>query len=374
VPGVLLALVARCAGGPGDARGVRVAPIDRELDGPGRNVDDACFWLDERNPAASLLFVTTKDSGLVEVFSPVTGALVTTITGFGRPNNCAVEGNLLVTTDREPEAAGAAPGGVKVHRIPDFTLVRAFAGDTVAPHGVDVLTLPSGEKRVYVTDSADASVRVYDLASGRAVATFATGFGGGIEPVLGDDHHGRLFVARGEKEDVRGVGVFDYEGRLLREFGAEVLGKDAEGMAVYACGSGGYLVIADQHKKRTQFEVFDRVTLDHRVTFYLEDGKGDFTNATDGIEIVQDPLPGFPSGFLAACDGCGTDEPDEMDVVSWDRIASTAGLERCPGGVATSAARGGGPYVVPAAGLPVPGGWPFGETALNASRVGHLTR
>jgi len=320
-------------GGPVDSGAVRIAPIDRELDGPGKNVDDACFWLDARDPAASLLFVTAKDSGLVEVFNVVTGALVSTITGFGLPNNCVVEGDLLLTTDREAGAGEAAPGGVKVHRIPGFALARTFASDTVAPHGIDVLTLPSGQKRVYVTDSADASVHVYDLDSGLAVTKFATGFGGGIEPVLADDGRQRIFVARGEKEKVRGVGVFDPTGTLLREFGAGVLAKDAEGMAIYACGTGGYLVVADQHKKRTQFEVFDRVTLEHRATFELEDGQGEFTNATDGIEIVQDPLPGFPSGFLAACDGCGTDEPDEMDVVSWERIASALGLERCPGGV-----------------------------------------
>lgn len=331
----VLVLVARCMGGPPAGPGLaRVMPIDRELDGPGKNVDDACFWPDPRDPGASLLFVTAKDSGLVEVFNVVTGALVTTIGGFGRPNNCVVEGDLLLTTDREPGAAGAIAGGVKVHRLPGFTLVRTFASDTAKPHGIDVLTLPSGERHVYVTDSSDASVHVYELDSGVAVRTFSTGFGAGIEPVLADDAHQRIFVARGEKEDTRGVGVFDPAGRLLREFGAEVLAKDAEGMAIHACGTGGYLVIADQHRKRTQFEVFDRITLEHRVAFELEDGQGEFTNATDGIEIVQDPLPGFPSGFLAACDGCGTDEPDEMDVVSWERIAAAVGLERCVAGAA----------------------------------------
>ncbi len=305
-------------------------PIDRELDGPGKNVDDACFWPDPRDPAASLLFVTTKDSGLVEVFNVITGGLVTTIGGFGRPNNCVVEGDLLLTTDRAPGVAGIPPGGVKVHHIPDLALVRTFARDTVDAHGIDVLTLPSGERHVYVTDSADASVHVYELDSGAAVRTFSTGFGAGIEPVLADDHHQRIFVARGEREATRGVGVFDPAGTVLREFGGGVLAKDAEGMAIYACGTGGgYLVIADQHKKRTQFEVFDRITLEHRATFELEDGRGEFTNATDGIEIVQDPLPGFPSGFLAACDGCGSDEPDEMDVVSWERIAAAIGLGRC---------------------------------------------
>ena len=43
------------------------------------------------------------------------------------------------------------------------------------------------------------------------------------------------------------------------------------------------------------------------------------------IEILQVALPGFPAGVLAACDGCGSNLPDEMDVVSWERIAGVTG-------------------------------------------------
>ena len=53
---------------------------------------------------------------------------------------------------------------------------------------------------------------------------------------------------------------------------------------------------------------------------------------TDGIDILQIPTPGFPSGLLAACDGCADDEPEDMDIVSWDRIAEAMKLARCPSG------------------------------------------
>src|SRR6185503_6476093 len=52
---------------------VIVSPIDFELDGPGIDVDDPCFWVDPDDPDVSFLFVTAKDSGLVEVFSAATG-------------------------------------------------------------------------------------------------------------------------------------------------------------------------------------------------------------------------------------------------------------------------------------------------------------
>jgi 3-phytase len=316
------------------ARHPEVSALDLELDGPGRNVDDPCFWVDPADSANSLLFVTTKDSGLVEVFNVVTGKFVTAISGFGLPNNCAVHEDLLLTTDRRPGENGAGPGAVKVHQIPSFSLLRTFGEDMEAPHGIDVLEEAGRSPRVYVTDSADASVHVYDLRSGNCLRTFSTGFGRGIEPILADDHHRRLYIARGENEAIRSIGLFEPDGKLVREFGSDVFSKDVEGMAIYACGEGGYLVAADQHKDKTQFEVFDRVTLRHLGTFRLRDGGGEFTSATDGIEILQTVMPGFPSGVLAACDGCGSNRPDEMDVVSWDRIAGVMGLESCPGGLA----------------------------------------
>jgi myo-inositol-hexaphosphate 3-phosphohydrolase len=308
-----------------EASSPEVFPVDFELDGPGENVDDVCFWVDPTDPAGTLLFVTTKDSGLVEVFNAVTGAFVSTIPGFGLPNNCAVDGDLLLTTDR-------TAGDVKVHRIPEFTLVQTFGEDMVDPDGIDVFSVAGGQTLVYVTDSNDASVHVYDLGTGALVRSFPTGFGGGIEPILADERYQRVFVSRGEKEDVRGIGVFDPEGSLLREIGATVFRDDAEGMAIYACGDDGYLVAADQLSSATDFEVFDRVTLEHLGTFHVQDGSGEYVNATDGIDILQTPVPGFPNGILAACDGCGWNLPDEMEVISWDRIATTVGLNRCPDG------------------------------------------
>ena len=333
--GLLLATVI-LPGGCGRAAPITILPLDLELNGPGDNIDDPCFWVDPTgspNPRA-WLFATAKDSGLLEVFELPGGALVGTVSGFGRPNNCDVDGSLLFTTDREPGSGAGLPGKVKVHRIPELTLVRTFGEDMSAPHGIDVATVPGSPARVYVTDSADASVHVYDADSGSLVHRFGTGFGAGIEPVLVDSGLRRIYVARGEKEKTRGVGIFDLDGHLLREFGADVIEKDAEGMAIYACGEAGYLLVADQHKQRTEFEIFDRQSLRHLGTFALADGSGELSSATDGIDVLQVALPGFPAGMLAVCDGCGTNIPDETDVVSWTTIARALGLAECPGGMA----------------------------------------
>ena len=288
---------------------VTVSPVDLRLDGPGDNVDDPCFWVDPVDASKSLVFVTAKDSGLVEAYEVATGKPAGIIKGFGVPNNCAVEGDLLLTTDRKPPE-------VKVHHVPDFALVRSFGSDLQIPEGVDVLTLPNGQRLVYVTDSGDVSVHVYDLTTGELVRSFPTGFGLKIEPILADDAHQRIFVAREEKGPARHRSLHA-EGKLVRQFGAEFFGHDTEGLAIYACGDGGYLVASDQDKKATEFEVFDRESLEHLFTFHLADRDGHVTNATDGIDILQVPLTGFPDGVFAACDGCGSSKPDEMDLIGW---------------------------------------------------------
>ncbi|HKA03091.1 MAG TPA: phytase, partial [Acidimicrobiales bacterium] len=307
-----------------------VSPLSLELNGPGTNHDDPCFWVDPHDPTRAMLFATAKDSGLVEVFDLPARTLLGTIPGFLRPNNCWVEGDLLLTTD-------TLAHDVKLHHLPDLEPAGTLGDDTLRPMGIATLHTPDGRTLLYVTDEGDASVHVYDLATQGLVQKFFTNFGAGttlrIEPVLADDRYQRLFISREEKTG-HGIGLFTPDGTLVREFGGSIFAKDTEGLALYTCGDGGYLLASDQHLLATEFEVFDRVTLDHLGTFTMQDGNGEFTSATDGIEILQAPLPGFPAGMLAACDGCGDNFPDQTDVMAWERIASVVGLDLCPGGIA----------------------------------------
>src|SRR5262249_54818224 len=157
-----------------------------------------------------------------------------------------------------------------------------------------------------------------------------TGFGGTIGPILADAAHQRILVAG---SGPRGIGLFTPDGSFVREFGANVFGGAPRGLALYACGDGGYLVAADPQPPATEFEVFDRLTLDHIGTFEMQDGSGEYTDHTEGLDVLQQPLPGFPTGMLAACDGCGVTVPEEVDVVRWDTVAAALGLDVCPDGV-----------------------------------------
>jgi 3-phytase len=256
---------------------------------------------------------------MVEVYNAASGTFVNAVTGFGRPNSCAVADDLLLTTDQKA-------GEVKVHHIPDLSPLRTFGRDMETPDGIDVLHTSRGQGFVYVTDSGDASVHAYDLRTGILVRSFQTGSGRDA-PIVVDDLYQRIYVAR-EQRGEHAIALYTPEGTLVGAFGANVFAHDAQGLALYACGTAGYLVAADPGKTAAEFEVFDRVTLAHLGTFRLRDWQGSLTDATDGLDILQAPLAGFPNGVLAARDGT----QQGMDVVSWDHVAAALGLDRCPGG------------------------------------------
>jgi hypothetical protein len=332
--GRLLRVALSVASGPALAVPIPVSPLDFELDGPGTNVDDACFWVDPTDAGNSLVFVTPKGSPFVEAFRATTGALVGTIPGFNRPNNCAVEDDLLLTTDRDP------PTAVRVHHLPDFAFVTNFGLDLGAPMGIDVLTMPSGERRVYVTDTDDSTVHVYRFGTWELLDVFPSGMGAGIEPIFADDLYQRIYVSRGDTAAVNDFGVFEPDGTLVQTIGAGTFVGDVEGIALHACGPGGYLVVTDQQANPSEFEVYDRATLGHLLTFTLADALGEVVDGTDGIDILETPVPGFPAGMFAACDGCGDSDPETMDVIGWDRIAALTGLAACPSGRAVTCGNG----------------------------------
>lgn len=50
---------------------------------------------------------------------------------------------------------------VRVHRLPDLSLLGTLGEDMTKPVGIDVLTTPTAERMVYVIDSSGAAVRVH---------------------------------------------------------------------------------------------------------------------------------------------------------------------------------------------------------------------
>lgn len=294
--------------------------VDAQITGSGLNYDDICFWGNPGRPQDTLMFVTAKDVPAVEVFRLETGELVRTIKGFVRPNNCDVVDDLLVTADSDGRK-------VVIHRIPDFQVVAVLDQGFDDPQGVTLLRF-EGRRLAFIADRAQRDVHVYDLEAMRLVRVFATGFES-AEGMVADELYERVYVADGKRGRVR---AFSVSGELLTEFGDEVIQGDAEGIGLYRCATGGWLIVSDQREhspEPAEFEVFDRKSLAHLGTFTMMNAEGDVTNATDGVDVFQMPTPRFPAGVFAACDDCSR-TGDDIDLVSWDRVATELGLEVCP--------------------------------------------
>ncbi len=299
-----------------------VVPVDLELTHSGRNYDDICFWRDPGNVENSLAFVTAKDGPTVEVFRLATGEWLQSLGGFVHPNNCDAHGNLLVTVDDDGKK-------VVVHRIPDFTVLAVLTQDLVKPQGVGILRV-DGQDVAYITDWATGLVHVYELATFTRVRVFPTGFME-QESVVTDELYQRVYISDGLIGRTR---VFTPSGDFLTEFGAGIIDADAEGMGIYRCGTAGWLVVSDQREGTsipTEFEVFDRRSLAHVGNFLVRNASGNYTTATDGLDIFQDTPARFPNGVFGACDEC-SGSGNDFDLVGWERIASALVLDVCPQG------------------------------------------
>jgi len=298
--------------------------VDLQLKSSGNDYDDLCFWRDPRNVDDSLVFVTSKSGHFVEVYRLATGQLLRTITGFVSPNNCDVTGDLLVTTDSH------AGKKVLVHHIPDFTLVATLNQNFTNAQGVGVLH-ENGRDLAFITDQDQMNVHVYDLGTFQRLRTFPTGFvmHEGVAP---DDLYHRVYISDAGTALVR---AFSPTGTLLGEFGPPDIGSQAEGVALYRCGTGGWIVVSDQRQAQggaSEFEVYERTTFAHVGTFTLKNAAGDVTNATDGVDFFQVPTSRFPAGVFGASDNCQPGKIDDTDLISWDRVATALGLAVCPDG------------------------------------------
>ena len=79
----------------------------------------------------------------------------------------------------------------------------------------------------------------------------------------------------------------------------------------------GLIIVADQRKPLTDFEVFDRKSWFHLGTFRIQG-----VSNTDGIASTQQVLPGYPHGIFAA-----VNNDSSVVGVRWDKIFKGAGLK-----------------------------------------------
>jgi myo-inositol-hexaphosphate 3-phosphohydrolase len=336
------------AAGPAfHAFGTVTLEADFFVSGAGRNVDTIAFW-EAPEPTDSLMFVTSKNASLVEVWKyPFNSASAEQPPLRHRCLQAAASSATNgVLVDQETDllyvASNRSPN-VCVFSLPDqrhvqtITSGRTYGGEP----NLALIRLPSGEAQLYVSN--DDVVDVYNPESGQKLREFAPLTG--LETMVGDSNDQVLYVP--DEGGRTGIYAYDPDGSAYSRNGSNVLGdggifdSDAEGILVYTCptsGSGddraGLIVVSDQIDSATagnDYEVFDRATWDYLGTVKLRLPSGDFVHNTDGIGSTQPASPLYPGGlFTAISDDAG------VAGVAWnkifDAISSRTGTPfGCPG-------------------------------------------
>jgi len=300
------------------------------LDGAGTNIDSPEFF-EADQPENTLLLVSGKGNDTVEVWQyPFEGKELPVLKRSSRPNGLGIdqERNFLLIGDSQEKL-------VEVRALPNLDILFNLGKDVLRPGetNVDTLTLRSGEKYLYATESHQ--VRVFNLDSGKQVYSFSPNVES-IEEVLADSYHQIVYVPEekgaGSERYPRGaVTAYHPDGRPYFRNGSNVFGKgvfagDGEGITLYACHDAdgkdngkGFIIAADQAPAgKNGFEFFDRQSWQHLGTLILNG-----VSFTDGIDATSRPLPNSPQGLFAA-----VNNDKSTAVVSWARIEEATGL-RC---------------------------------------------
>ncbi len=301
---------------------------------PADNIDSPTAW---HGPGGSTwVIASAKATDRLVVYDGATGER---LGAFGRPggalgelrrpNGVFVIDDLLFVVERDNRR-------VQIFSLPAFESLIAFgADDLLNPYGLWVGRTDHGYV-VHVTDSYQTPRdRVPPLAElDRRVKRFQVerdGHGGlsaqlldaygdigsagalrVVESIWADPINDRVLIAEEDESWANEIKLYTLAGRYSgRNFGADILEAQAEGIALYACADGGgYWLTTAQDKQRTTFHLFERGSLEHVGAF-----AGASVANTDGVWLTQVASARFPAGaFYAVHDDQGLVAFDWRDI------------------------------------------------------------
>jgi hypothetical protein len=297
---------------------IDAADIAFDVNGDGRNVDSIAFW-EAEGPEQSLMFVSSKGNSSIEVYQYPFQTQLQTLSCGGETNGVWVdqERDVLYVTKRDSSEV-CAFDLPDLDDNPSLRFTTAATGGDSEPN-LTLLTLPNGQKRIYV--SYDDRVYYHDAETAQALGQFTPSEG--LETMYGDDYYQVIYIP--DEGGRSGVYLYAADGNPAGPaFGdRSIFDSDTEGIWVYKCLSGGgsdtgegLIVVADQKDEITDFEVFNRRTKEHLGKINING-----VNNTDGIAITQQSSPDYPLGVLAVID----DDTSTVGV-GWDVIFAGTGL------------------------------------------------
>ena len=320
------------------------------------DADDPAIWIDSTRPERSLILGTDKTAkrGALYVFG-LDGAVKQVIAPLDRPNNVDVEYgfaldgrsiDIAVVTERKARRLRvfAIPndGGPLVDLALDgIPVLTGQQGEAGEPMGIALFRRPAdGAVFALVAPKSGGATnylsqyRLADNGRGGIAGTLVRRFGafsdrrmllrriGEIEGVVVDDELGYVYYSD-ERFGIRKYHADPDHPQASQElavFGRAGYEGEREGLAIYRTGPAtGYLVSSDQVRGGTRVFLYRREgepgrPHDHPRVAIVPTR----SDATDGLEAIATPLPGFPRGMLVMM----TSGTRAFLMYDWDRIAA----------------------------------------------------
>jgi 3-phytase len=334
------ALLALCVASPVVADPVAITVTARaETAGTRGDVDDPAIWVNQADPAASLILGSDKDMGGLHVYD-LTGANLAffpdgilnnvdlrpfmlngeavTLVGASRRD---VEELVFYVIDaagnvRQAEPFSHAPVPEDMVAAVDDIYGFTMAQDAVGTYAV--VNFKSGDVIQWrVTEDA-----------GQLALTFARAWKVGSQPegMLGDDKAGHIYV--GEED----VGIWRFpmspdtaaEATAIDTIPSACLPEDdVEGLAVYDGADARYLVASAQGVNRAVLYRLDGDAVpDCIASVEIAAGAIDGVSETDGLDVTALPLgPDYPQGLLVMMDDQNAGFTINFKLIGWDDIA-----------------------------------------------------
>lgn len=284
------------------------------------DTDDPAIWINESDPAASLIIGTDKDEDGALMVYTLEGKIIEEkcVRGIKRPNNVDLrkirlsgrEVSIAVTTER-------LTNKIRIFSLPEMTPVdnggiEVFEGETLRdPMGIALYKRPSDSVVfVIVGRKTGASgkylwqYRLEDNGNGMIKATKVREFGQysgkkEIEAMAVDDELGYLYYS----DEQFGVRKYyanpDKSNEELALFATEGFAGDHEGISIYKLDSlSGYLLISDQQANK--FHIYTREGTATNPHDHVELKVIDVSAVeSDGSEVTSIPLgSNFPNGLF----------------------------------------------------------------------------
>jgi 3-phytase len=332
-----------------DAKNAAVKP--RVITEPTKHdTDDPAIWINRANPAQSLVLGTDKHADGALVVFGLDGKIHwdKTVRGLLRPNNVDIaydvplgpgKADIAVVTERYAQR-------LRVYRLPEMAAIDGggipvFEGEAGREcMGIALYTRPrdgalfaivsrvdtGAPREGYLTQlrlTADAK----GVIRGMKVRNFGAWSGKKeVEAVAADSELGHIYYSD------EGSGVRKYAAdpdapdanRELAHFGTTGFTEDHEGISIYrkpGAPGTGYVLVSNQ--SADTFRIFPREGVAGRLHEHpLLASVRLSTRESDGSDVTNVALPGFPGGLFVAM---STDRT--FHFYAWEDIAAAAGLK-----------------------------------------------